>query len=87
MGGGGGGAGRLFPVEFPGADAVDGVFVEEPGAFFFELAAGEQEGDSGRKGDVSEDLVAEFSEERQESYWHFEMVVQLLSCYSYGRFQ
>ena len=66
----------MFPVKLQGADAVEGMFVEEPGAFFFELVAGEQEGEIGLKSDVSEDLVAEFAGKSQQSDWHFEMVVQ-----------
>lgn len=35
----------MVPVRFEGTDAVEGVFVEESGAFFFELAACQQEGE------------------------------------------
>lgn len=46
------------------------MFVEEWGAFVVYLAAGEQEGEVGGKGNVSVDLVPQFAGESEECGWH-----------------
>lgn len=64
------GDGELFFAESQGANAVDAIFVDERGAFFLELAAGVQEGEAGGKGNISVDLVPEFTGESEQCGWH-----------------
>ena len=60
----------MFLAKGHGAEAVGAVFVEVRGAFFVELAAGEEEGEAGGEGNVGVDFVAEFAGESEEGGWH-----------------
>lgn len=61
---------ELFVAESQGAEALVAVFVDEWGAFFVELAAGMQEGEAGRKGNMNVYFVSEFAGESEECGWH-----------------